>query len=216
MVMPLNQILTHQQTLFALFIYCISIVVAIPVFELIHTRLDNYFLQMMWDKIGAPLLRTFLIIGFIILVYPLNYGIDNAPGIQHLLNIEQLRINFLINIIFLLTFFFPIIPIIGKWDELIIPLQGIICTMIIFGWLCQSLQINDYYLLPGISVFVSILLISLITHWIAEFLSHFIGGYLDILFDREGFKIVVFRCVLLLMQSPVIFIFGIALGKQLG
>lgn len=214
--MTLDQILSHHQTLFALFMYCISIVVAIPVFELIHTRLDNRFLQSMWDKIGAPLLRTFLIIGFIILVYPLNYGLDNAPGIQHLLNVEKMRINILINIIFLLTFFFPLIPIIGKWDELIIPLQGIICSMIIFNWLCQSLQIKDYYLLPGMSVFVSIILISLITHWIAEYLSYHIGEYLDTLFDREGFKLVVFRCVLLLMQSPVIFIFGIALGKQLG
>ena len=213
--MTLSQILTHHQTVFSLFFYCISVVVVIPVFSLIHDRLDNHSLQFMWDKIGTPLLRTFLIIAFILLIYPFNFGIENAPAISVLLKVDKMRIDYLIDIIFILTFLFPLIPIIGKWDELIIPLQGIICSMMLFGWLCNAIQFNNYSLFPGFSIFIVIIIISIITYWIAEYLSHHIGEYLDKLFDREGFRLLVFRCVILIMQCPVIFIFGVALGKQI-
>ena len=130
--MTLSQILTHHQTIFSLFFYCVGVVVVIPVFAFIHDRLENRTLQFIWDRIGTPLLRTFLIIAFILLVYPLNFGMETAPKINVLLNVDKIRIDYLINIIFLLTFLFPLIPVIGKWDELIIPLQGIIASMILF------------------------------------------------------------------------------------
>ena len=213
--MTLSQILFHQQTVFTLFIYCISIVVAILVFSFIHEKLDNAFLQFCWDKIGIPLIRVFLIIGFILLVYPINFGIVSAPTINALLVIDDMRSSFLINIIFLFTFFFPFIPVIGKWDEITLPLQGILCSMIIFSWLCQKLNIETYSLFPGFKTLALIILISFFTHWLAERLSEYSGDYLDRLFHREGFKVLIFKAVVLIMQSPVIFIFGLYLGKQL-
>ncbi len=214
--MPLNQILTHHQTIFSLVMYCIAVILVLPLFTLIHDRLDNHFLQFMWDKIGTPLLRTFLIVAFILLVYPLNFGIEEAPKITILLDVDKKRFDYLINIIFLLTFLFPLIPVIGKWDELIIPLQGIIASIIIFNWLCNVTQITAYSVLPDFYTFIIIIVISIITHWLADYLSHHIGDYLDKTFEREGFRLLVFRCVVLVMQCPVIFIFGTALGKQLG
>ena len=172
-------------------------------------------LQYIWDKIGTPLLRTFLIVLFILLVYPLNFGIEEAPKINALLNVDKMRIDYLIDIIFVLTFLFPLIPVIGKWDELIIPLQGIIASMILFSWLCKAISINDYSLFPGFSIYIVIIIISIIAHWIADYLSHYIGDYLDKTFDREGFGTLIFQCVILIMQCPVIFIFGIALGNQI-
>ena len=213
--MTLSQILSHQQTVIALFIYCISVVIAIPAFVFIHERLDNTFLQYCWDKIGVPLIRAFLIIGFILLIYPINFGIVSAPSINELLAVDDMRSSFLINMIFLLTFFFPLLPVIGKWDELIIPLQGILCSMIIFSWLCQGLKIESYSLFPNFKTLGFIILISFITHWLAEYLSEHSGDYFDKLFHREGFKVLIFKAVVLIMQSPVIFIFGIYLGKQL-
>lgn len=115
---------------------------------------------------------TFLMIAFILLVYPVNFGIGTAPSIQKLLSLNAQRSSFLINMIFLLTFVFPLVPVIKKWEELIIPL---------------------------------------LTHWLAEN----IGEYLDKLYHREGFQILIFKAVVLIMQSPVIFIFGIYLGKQI-
>ncbi len=213
--MTLSQIFTNQQTVFALFIYCMGIVFAIPAFVFIHEKLDNNFLQYCRDKIGIPLVRTFLIIGFILLIYPINYGIDSAPSINDLIAVDDMRSSFLINMVFLLTFFFPLVPVLGKWDELTIPLQGILCSMIIFSWLCQGLKIENYRLFPDFKTICFIILISYITHWLAVILSEHAGGYFDKMYHREGFKVLIFKAVVLIMQSPVIFIFGIYLGKQL-
>ncbi len=213
--MALSQILFHQQTIFAIFIYCISIVITIPAFVFIHDKLDNTFLQLCWKKIALPLIRVFLIIGFILLIYPINYGINSAPSINELLVVDDMRSSFLINVIFLLTFFFPLVPVLGKLDELTIPLQGILCSMIIFSWLCQQLNIENYSLFPDLKTIAFIILISFISHWLAKFLAEHTGDYFDQMFHREGFQLLIFKAVILIMQSPVIFIFGIYLGKQL-
>lgn len=162
-----------------------------------------------------PLIRAFLIIGFILLAYPINFGIESAPTIETLITAGDMRSSFLINMIFLLTFFLPLIPLLGKLDELIIPLQGLLCTMIIFSWLCQRLSIHDYHLLPSLSVIALIIFIAVITHWFAKYMADYTGSYLDKLFHRDGFKILTFQAIVLIMQSPVIFIFGLFLGKQL-
>ncbi len=213
--MNLSQILTHQNTLFAFFVYCVCIAIALPIFFFIHEKLDNKALQYCWDKIGMPLLRVLLIIGFILMVYPVNFGLVTAPSLTDLFSVDDMRSSFLINLVFFLTFFFPMIPLIGKWEELLIPLQGILCSMIIFSWLCKELSIQDYYLFPNIITLGLIVIISLITHWLAEYFSEHIGDYLDNLYHRDGFKELVFKGVVLIMQSPVIFIFGLFLGKQI-
>jgi hypothetical protein len=213
--MTLTQIIFHQHTLFALFVYGLSIVIVLPIFVFIHDKLDNNFLQFCWDKIGMPLVRAFLIIGFILLLYPTNFGLDSAPTISQLLAVDDMRSSFLINMIFLLTFFFPLIPLLGKLDELTIPLQGILCSMIIFTWLCQGLNIQEYSFFPNFKVLALIIFISVITHWLAKFISEHIGDYLDKSLHRDGFKVLTFKAVVLVMQSPVIFIYGIAVGKQI-
>lgn len=213
--MTLSQIISHHQTVFALVLYSISVVIVIPVFVFIHEKLNHSLLQYCWDKIGMPLIRTFLIIGFILLVYPINFGVVSAPSISELLAVDDMRSNYLINMVFLLTFFFPIIPVIGKWDELTIPLQGMLCSMIVFSWLCQGFDIESYSLFPNFKTLSLIILISFITHWLAETISVQTGDYFDKMFHREGFKVLIFKAVVLIMQSPVIFIFGSYLGKQL-
>ncbi|MFT5396065.1 MAG: hypothetical protein ACI85N_001261 [Gammaproteobacteria bacterium] len=213
--MTLTQSIFHHHTLFALSVYGLSIVIVLPIFVYIHNKLDNNFLQLCWEKIGIPLIRAFLIIGFILLIYPINFGLDAAPSINDLLSVDDKRSSFLINMIFLLTFLFPLIPLLGKLDEFTIPLQGILCSMIIFNWLCQGLEIQGYSLFPDFKILVLIILMSIATHWLAKHVSEYTGYYLDKLFHREGFKTLSFKAVILIMQCPVIFIFGISLGKQL-
>jgi len=87
--------------------------------------------------------------------------------------------------------------------------------MIVFNWLCQWLNIENYHLFPDFETIGFIILISFITHKLAEILSEYSGDYFDKLFHREGFKVIIFKAVVLIMQSPFIFIFGRYLGKQL-
>jgi hypothetical protein len=213
--MTLAQSLLHQQTVFATAMYCISVIFSIMVFAFIQQRINNAFTQFYWDKIALPFIKTLLIIGFVLLVYPINYGIESAPSISELLSIDSTRSNFLLNIIFLITFFYPLIPVVGKWEEYIIPLQGIIASMILFIWFCSGTGIENYSLFPDFKTFILILIISFITHWLAKYLAAHIGEYLDKLYHREGFQVLIFKAVILMMQSPVIFIYGIYLGKQI-
>jgi len=213
--MTLSQIVFHQQTLFALFVYLISVIFAVSLFAFVHIKSNHRILNYCWDKIGLPFIKTILILVFILLVFPVNFGIEDAPLISELLSLNDKRSDFLLNIIFLLTFFFPLIPVIRKLEELIIPLQGILASMIIFSWLCHSMNIETYTLFPdGKTVFI-ILIISFITHELATRLSVSLGDYFDKLYHREGFHELIFKGVVLIMQSPVIFIFGLYLGRQL-
>jgi hypothetical protein len=213
--MTLSQIFFHQQTVFAISFYCVSIIIAIMTFAYIQQKINNPFTLFCWEKIGLPFIKTLLIIEFILLIYPVNFGIESAPTITELLHVDDKRSNFLLNIIFLLTFFYPLIPLIGKWEEFIVPLQGIFASMIIFKWLCSGTGIENYSLFPDIKTTIIILLISLITHWLAKYFAAHVGEYLDKLYNREGFQILVFKAVILIMQSPIIFIYGIYLGKQI-
>ncbi len=213
--MTLSQILFHQQTLFAFFFYFISVIVAISLFAFVHIKSNHPILGYCWDKIGMPFIKTVLILVFILLVFPINFGIEDAPSISELLFLDDKRSNFLLNIIFLLTFFFPLIPVIGKWEELIIPLQGVLASVIIFTWLCRSMNMENYSLFPDGKILFIIFIISFITHKLATRLSVSLGDYFDKLYHREGFHELIFKGVVLIMQSPIIFIFGLYLGKQL-
>ena len=213
--MTLSQIFFHQQTIFALFVYYISVILAIVLFLFVQDKLNHPVLDYGWEKVGLPFIKTVLMLGFILLIFPINFGIESAPSISALLASDDKRSNFLLNMIFLLTFLFPLIPVIGKWEEFIVPLQGILASMITFTWLCHSLNIENYSLFPDGKTLLLIFIVSFITHKLAVYLSINLGDYFDRMFHREGFKDLIFKGVVLIMQSPVIFIFGHYLGKQL-
>lgn len=209
------QSLTHSQTLFALMCYCLCIIIALPVFEFLHEKLEHESLQYVWDKIGMPILRAMLLMLFVYLAYPLNFGIQFAPTWSDLLTIDNERLNLLFNILFLVTFIYPILPIIGKADALMIPLQGIIASMIIFYWLAEYKTLQDYSLLPDILTFILIVMFGSITFFLAKYFAKHLGVWLDKTFHREGYRILVFQAIIMIMQTPIIYLYGHALGKQL-
>lgn len=211
----LAQSLMQAETMFAMFIYVISLLIALPIFEIIHEKLDHNSLQYFWDKIGMPVLRTFLLLLFIYLVYPINFGITEAPPFKDIVLTDRSRFDLLFNILFLVTFIYPLIPIIGKADAMMIPLQGIVASMLLFSWLHKQYNLQDYSLFPSAGVLVVIVIIALAGYILARFIAANLGAWLDKQFHREGYEILVFQAVVMIMQSPIIFIYGHALGKQL-
>ena len=77
------------------------------------------------------------------------------------------------------------------------------------------MNMKTYSLFPDGKTLLIIFIISFITHKLAAQLSISLGDYFDKLYQREGFHELTFKGVVLIMQSPVIFIFGLYLGKQL-
>mgnify|MGYP005641398805 FL=1 len=105
--------------------YAIIIMLALPCFDRIHRVLEHSLLQWSWDKIGMPFLRAVLMLLFLLLSYPVIFAISDAPPVIALLDNDELRVNYLINLIFVVTLLFPLIPVLGKWEELILPAQAI-------------------------------------------------------------------------------------------
>ena len=84
--MTVIQIILSADFLIAISIYSLVILLALPLFDWIHKHLQHPFLQWNWDHIGMPLLQAGLMVLFIIIAYPIIFGIDDAPAITTLLS----------------------------------------------------------------------------------------------------------------------------------
>jgi hypothetical protein len=126
-----------QQFLIAFIIYAVLIAILFPLSARIHDRLENTILQWKWNHIAMPLFQAALLMIFILLTYPLIFGVEQAPSITSLLSQDDLRINYLVNLLFIISLIFPFIPVIGNLQELILPMQGIAAS--IESW-CHGIQ----------------------------------------------------------------------------
>jgi hypothetical protein len=195
--------------------YAIIIMLALPCFDRIHRVLEHSILQWSWDKIGMPFLRAVLMLLFLLLAYPVIFAISDAPPVIALLDNDELRVNYLINLIFVVTLLFPLIPVLGKWEELILPAQAITASAMLFSWLAADLGIKNIQYWPGIITVISILVIAFLSHWLALAVSHFLGDAIDEKFSVEHAGHLLSRALVLFMQSPAILLYSAALGRQL-
>jgi hypothetical protein len=195
--------------------YAIIIMLALPCFDRIHRVLEHSILQWSWDKIGMPFLRAVLMLLFLLLAYPVIFAISDAPPVIALLDNDELRVNYLINLIFVVTLLFPLIPVLGKWEELILPAQAITASAMLFSWLAADLGFKNIQYWPGIITVISILVIAFLSHWLALAVSHFLGDAIDEKFSVEHAGHLLSRALVLFMQSPAILLYSAALGRQL-
>jgi len=213
--MSFIQIILSADFIIATVIYGIAILIILLLSERIHNILDHGVLQWNWDHIAIPLLQVALMVLFIFIAYPVIFGIKDAPSIFLLLSSGKLRINNLINLLFILTLLFPLIPVIGNWRELILPLQGIVASMIVFSWLAHALQIEHINYWPGFDIIGYVILVAIVTHWLAVTISQQIGHKFDEAFDIADSGSLFARCLIIFMQSPAILLVSRALGQQL-
>ncbi len=213
--MSIIQILFSSDLVCAYLVYLGSILIFIPLFEWIHRKLDYFVLQWAWDHIGMPQLRAVLMVIFIFIAYPLIFGLSDAPPLSTLLAVDDMRIHYMINTVFVLTLLFPLIPVIGNWDEFILPAQGIAASLLLFSWLSEAREISDVSYWPGFNTLACMLVIAIGTHWLAVSVSSHLGHLLDKKFHVLDSGGIISRGIILFMQSPSILIFSLALGRQL-
>jgi len=213
--MSIFQIVFSADFIFALGVYAITIMLALPSFDKIHKALGHSMLQWPWDHIGMPLLRSALMLLFILLAYPIIFAITDAPSITELLDGNEKRVNYLINLLFLVTLLFPLIPVVGEWEELVLPAQAIAACMLLFSWLATELGVVNIQYWPGIDIVLYILVLAFVTYWMAIALSHYLGEFIDEKFNVTDAGNLISRAIVLFMQSPAILIFSAALGRQL-
>lgn len=162
--MSIPQIIFSAEHMLAIVIYGIAIIIVLPLSDRIHASLEHSILQWNWDHVAMPLIQVLLIILFIVIAYPVVFGINAAPSIGAVLSDGEIRMNILVNLLFVLTLLFPLIPIIGNWNELILPLQGIAASMMIFSWLASEVGIERISYWPGFLNILMIIFVAFITH----------------------------------------------------
>ncbi len=213
--MPIIHIVFSTEFIFATGAYAIIIMLALPTFEKVRRYLDHSLLQWPWDNITMPLLRASLMVMFILLAYPVIFGLTDAPAISELLNAKETRVNYLINLLFLVTLLFPLIPLLGKWEEFILPAQAISACAMLFSWLATDLGKQDIQYWPGLYTVTLIVVLALVTHRLALAVSYYLGDAIDEKLNVKDAGELLSRALVLFMQSPAILLFSSALGRQL-
>jgi hypothetical protein len=212
--MTVMQIILSADVIGAALVYAAAAVIGVWAFDGVHHALQHPLLHWGWEHIGMPLLRAALMLIFILLAYPALYGLTQAPALHELLTREELRVNTLFNVLFVVTLLFPLIPVLGERDELVLPAQGIAASLLLFSWLAEALDARVHYW-PGWTSVLVMLVLALATHWLAMTLAAAAGDHLDRKLNVEHAGELLARALVLFLQYPVIVVFCHGLGKQL-
>ena len=213
--MSVIQIILSARVLLAALVYAAAAVIGIWVFDRIDRALDEDILIWAWEHVGMPLLRAALMLIFILLAYPALFGLPEAPALGDLLTRDPLRVNYLLNLLFIITLLFPLIPALGEWDELVLPVQGIAASMLLFSWLAEAAGAGPVHYWPGWENAVIMLLLAMATHWLAVGVAAAAGEEVDRSLNVENAGELLARALVLFLQYPVIVVFCHGLGKQL-
>lgn len=194
---------------------------AFAVLNLLLARAERHFLAAMsghgitaWltEHVYLPLGRVFSILVFIALAYPALYGLREAPGVFELLRGGEHRMSHLINAGFLLSLLLPLLPVLGRLPDLVLPLQGLLAAAMLFHWLAQA-RGTEVNLWPG--WFTALAIVIWLT--VAQRLAARIAGLLVDPWhpdsaDRERIG---YETAVLFFQVPALLLYTVGLGEQL-
>lgn len=214
--MSVIDILTSGTVILAIFVFvliCIATEIigqkVLSIFE------DHPASEFIFDKFLIPLVRAVGLMIFILLCYPILYGITDAPPLSQLLSEGSLRTNTLMNVMFITPLLFSLIPVIGSLPALILPVQGIAGSSLVFSWMQGAMKIENIQYIPSGTTILVITLFAILTHAAARWASHHLSETTNrILHIDDGHKIA-YRIVIVAAQMPVILIYTQGLGAQL-
>ncbi|MEM7540308.1 MAG: hypothetical protein AAF384_01855 [Pseudomonadota bacterium] len=172
-------------------------------------------MALLWDKFWAPLLRSSILLGFVILLYPLLFGVQVAPDFRLLIAENALRLSNLMGLLLLLSLFLPLAPFFARRQHYILPLQGILATAFVFSWLTNYLGVTASGPWPGIDPAIAIGVLIFVGHRAANRLAAWAGPMLDEALGVSGSTRITLNIGELLAQAPVILLYGFALGRQI-
>ncbi len=213
--MSIIQIMLSADFLIALAVYALLIILTFPCFHKIHLILENSVLDWPWQHIASPLLRTLLMIIFISLSYPVLFGINAAPPFLDLLLGDNNRFTLLLNLLFLVTLIFSVIPGIRERHELVLPIQAIVACSILFSWLAAAMGVVEIKYWPGIDTVIYIFILAFCSYWLSIRLAHKFGEIIDQRFNVADSAALSSQALVLFAQSPAILLYSAALGRQL-
>jgi hypothetical protein len=213
--MHLIESLFHPQLIFALALFAIiSVVVEVVAYQLLAAVADVGASHWLMEHIIIPAARTLALVSFILVAYPVLFGVESAAPVTELLAAGQLRLSSLVNVVFLLSLLLPIIPIFSRWPALVLPIQGIAAATMVFNWWTAMQTPLAIHFWPGTGTCLSMLLLAFLTHEIALQIAHHLEKKIDALIQREGSGRLIYRTVVMVLQVPVILLYTLSLGQQ--
>ncbi len=214
--MTLIESLAHSKMLLALSLFAIvSIFIELLGYKLLATVAEVDATHWTMKHTVVPAARALALVIFIITAYPVLFGVESALPISDLLAKEKMRLTHLVNVVFFLSLLLPMIPIFSRWPALVLPIQGIAASTMVFHWWAATQPTADIHYWPGWSSIGSLFILAFLTHEIAKWLSHHLEKKLDAAFHHQGTGLLIYRTVVMVSQVPVILLYTLSLGKQL-
>lgn len=167
------------------------------------------------EHVLLPWGRVLVLLLFLMLAYPVIFGLHNAPPMPDLLWAHNGRVSTLVNTAFVLSLLLPLAPLLGNLQGLVLPVQAIAMATLLFHWLVLALGRNDVSYWPGWLTVLMIVVLAPLTRWAAQHSAHWLGDHLNRVNNREGFEKLAYEGLLLFFQVPAVLIYTLALGAQL-
>ena len=167
------------------------------------------------EHLLIPAARALALVVFILLAYPALFGLSEAAKLGELLSAGRGRITSLVNLTFVLSLLLPLLPVIGRLPALVLPIQGMAAASLLFHWLVTSLPPQSIEFWPDWPVLGILLTMAFASHALARWLSAVIATGLRQRFEKAGLEALVYRSIILILQAPVILLYGLSLGQQL-
>ena len=87
--------------------------------------------------------------------------------------------------------------------------------MLLFSWLAAEYSLQEVSYWPGLATLAMIAAFSTLSYWLTVGVSCHGGSWLNNRLNLLEAETLVFRCIVLLLQTPVILLYSVRLGGQL-
>lgn len=214
--MSLSAALLSPQVLGAALLYAVLVVLLEVLVLRLHRTVDEHPV-VAWgvERVARPLARALAITLFVLAAYPSLFGLHEAPSLGQLLWTSEGRVNRLVNLAFLVSLLLPLVPVMGSRTALVLPVQGIAVSTLVFHWMGAALPSGALHYWPGWSAAGAVVGLALATPPLARITAQWVGVHLDRSLAREGFGAAFYEGLVLLFQLPPILVYTLSLGRQL-
>lgn len=212
--MSLVSIFLQAEIGIALVIFTISSTLLLPLAYIAENHLPSRLLQWQWEHVAMPLLRILLLLLFIVMAWPELYGIQSGPALDAVLTPDSGRSITLVNLLFVLAMLLPLIPVLGDWHVLTLPLQGITAVALLFNWMPDS-QATLSVFWPGWLTVFTLVVVAWVAYQVSVLAGEYLGQDVDAHWHVTGSHEMISNILLLILQAPIIIIYAHSLGTHL-
>ena len=217
--MTYTEVLFHPTLVMATLLYTVlTIAFEILYQHFLHKVQDVATTHWIARHIGTPFFHVLLLVAFIYMSYPILYGFEShnsagesvVPGLTELLNAHSGQTMKLINILFVISVLLPLIPVIHRFLALILPLQAVAGSMVLYGWLADYSGLEGP-VFPGFHILALMVIFSILAELCAKALAIMFGSKLNTQYHTHDMEKVIHKSVLLILQVPILLLYTLNL-----